>query len=288
MKKEKLLPLDIQLFAEDADDSAANEVVEDEEVEETTDDIDADDVETEESVESEEASDTDDSDADEESGKKSTKDKTKEYSERLKKDREAIRKEIEDEQNERLERIARSRGFDSWEELEEYSRNQELEDLGVSDKDAFNNYINNVISNNPEILKAKKIIAEQERRDSERRLEEDVKEISKLDGSIKTVTDLINHPSYANIVERVKNGASVLDAYKLENFDALTGRATDAAVQHVYNNINNKSHMKGVTGSGTTDIVVPDDVYKTYKKNMPNWTDEQIKKHYAKEMKGDE
>lgn len=287
MKREKLLPLDIQFFAEDADDSAANEATEVKN-DEVANDVDADDVETEESVESEEASDTEESDADEESEKKSTRDKTKEYSERLKKDREAIRKEIEDEQNEKLERIARSRGFDSWEELEEYSRNQELEELGVSDKEAFNNYINNVISNNPEILKAKKIIAEQERRDSERRLEEDVKEISKLDGSIKTVTDLINHPSYANIVERVKKGASVLDAYKLENFDALTGRATDAAVQHVYNNINNKSHMKSVTGNGTDDIVVPDDVYMAYKKNLPNWTDEQIKKHYAKEMKGDE
>lgn len=287
MKKERLLPLDIQFFAEDADDSAANEATEVEN-EEVANDVDADDVETEESVESEEASDTEEAESDEESEKKSTKDKTKEYSERLKKDREAIRKEIEDEQNEKLERIARSRGFDSWEELEEYSRNQELEELGVSDKEAFNNYINNVISNNPEILKAKKIIAEQERRDSEKRLEEDVKEISKLDGSIKTVTDLINHPSYANIVERVKKGSSVLDAYKLENFDALTGRATDAAVQHVYNNINNKSHMKGVTGNGTDDIVVPNDVYMAYKKNLPNWTDEQIKKHYAKEMKGDE
>lgn len=257
--------------------SAANEDVE------TSMDTNADSIDTDEVIE---ASENDESVAVEEPTEKtkSSKDKTKEYSDRLKKDREAIRKEIEKEQSEKLERIAKSRGFDSWEELEEYSNNQQLEELGVEDKDAFNKYIDNVINNNPEILRARKIIAEQEKRESERKLDEEIKQISELDASIKTLDDLINHPSYNNIVKRVQKGASVLDAYKLENFDMLTNRATDAAVQNVYNNVNNKRHMQTVSGSTTSDVVVPNEIYAMYKKNVPTWTDEQIRKHYAKEI----
>lgn len=271
-----LLKLHLQLFAED--DSAANDV------EDVITDADS-----EEATYEEDASETEEVEVSEEvTEKPKAKNSTKEYSERLKKDREAIRAEIEKEQNEKLERIAKSRGFDSWEELEEYSNNQQLEDLGVEDKDAFNNYINNVINNNPEILKARKIIAEQEARDSEARLEKEIMEISKLDPSIKTVQDLVNHPSYNNIVNRVQKGASVLDAYKLENFDVLTNRTADAAAQSVYNNINNKQHLKTTTGNATTDVVVPSEVYAMYKRNLPTWTDEQIKKHYAKEIGGNQ
>lgn len=270
------MKLDIQLFAEE---SAANEEV----VEDTTEDTFADGIEEDVFDGTSEIEDEEDEDLE---PPKSTKDTTKEYSERLKKDRENIRKELEKEQNEKLTRIAKSRGFDSWEELEEFSNKQQLEDLGVEDADAFKEYLNNVINNNPEIIRAKQIIAEQQARETERKLEEEVKQIGELDPSIKSVQDLIQHPSYDRVLDRVKKGSNIIDAYKLENFDALTHRSTDAAVQSVYNNINNKQHIKTTSGNTTKDIVVPSDVYAMYKRNLPNWSDEQIKKHYANEMEG--
>lgn len=288
MKTMKLMELDIQLFAE-SDDPAAN--IDDSQgtnagSTETGDGEVVNTTETNTNVNEQngQVTDTDDGEGEE---TKTVKKSTKEYSERLKNDREKIRKELEEENNKRLDSIAKSRGFENWKELEEYSNKEQLQNLGVNDTDAFEKYLNNIIENNPEMIKARAIIAEQQQRDAERQLNEQVTEIGKLDSSIKSVSDLLNHPSYDKVLDRVKNGANLVDAFKLENFDTLTGRASDAAVQHTLNNINNKSHVKTTTGSATSDVVVPSDIYAMYRRNLPTWTDEQIKKHYAKEMGGE-
>lgn len=267
----KLLPLNIQLFSEE---SPANEP-------EETGDVDGDNIEddvtfTDDTSESEEQDTSKNEDA-------HVKTATKKYSERLNNDRAKIREDVEKEYTAKLDRIAKARGFENWAELEDYSAQQQLEELGVQDKDAFKNYINNIIDNNSEVLRARQIIAEQQEREAKRQLEEQVAEIGKLDSSIASVNDLLSHPSYDRIVERVKKGANIVDAYKLENFDALTGRNTEAAKQSVYNNINNKSHVNTVRGTSPNDVVVPNDIMAIYKKNFPHWTEEQIKKHYAKE-----
>ncbi len=56
--------------------------------------------------------------------------------------------DVEKEYNGKLDKIAKARGFENWAELEEYSAQQQLEELGVQDKDAFKNYVNNIIDNN--------------------------------------------------------------------------------------------------------------------------------------------
>ena len=290
MKTMNLMELDIQLFAE-TDDPAAN-----------SDDSQGTNAGSTETGEGAVVDTTDnDSNVNEQDGQvtdtttdngegeevKTVKKSTKEYSERLKNDREKIRKELEEENNKRMDSIAKSRGFENWKELEEYSNKEQLQNLGVNDTDAFEKYLNNIIENNPEMIKARAIIAEQQQKDAERQLNDQVTEIGKLDSSIKNVNDLLNHPSYEKVLNRVKNGANLVDAFKLENFDTLTGRASDAAVQHTLNNINNKSHVKTTSGSASSDVVVPTEVYAMYKRNLPNWTDEQIKKHYAKETGGE-
>lgn len=281
MNEKTLMELGIQLFADD-NDPAANETGTDAGNTETE-------VETEAKTEEETpVNEQNDQETVTETEEKPVKKSTKDYSERLKADREKIRKEVEEENNKRLDNIAKSRGFDNWKELEEYSNKEQLKNLGVEDSEAFEKYLNNLIESNPEIIQARNIIAEQKQREAERQLNDQLIEISKLDNSIKTINDLVAHPSYDKILERVTRGESLLDAFKLENFETLTGRATDAAVQHTLNNINNKGHVKTTTGSSTNDVVVPSDVYAMYKRNLPTWSDEQIKKHYAKEIGADE
>lgn len=290
MKTMNLMELDIQLFAE-TDDPAAN--IDDSQgtnagSTETGESAVVDITDNDSSVNEQDGQVTDTTTDDGEGEEaKTVKKSTKEYSERLKNDREKIRKELEEENNRRLDSIAKSRGFENWKELEEYSNKEQLQNLGVNDADAFEKYLNNIIENNPEMIKARAIIAEQQKRDAERQLNDQVAEISKLDSSIKNVDDLLSHPSYDKVLDRVKNGANLVDAFKLENFDTLTGRTSDAAVQHTLNNINNKSHVKTTSGSASSDVVVPNEIYATYRRNLPNWTDEQIKKHYAKEMGGE-
>lgn len=275
MKNLKLMPLFIQMFADEEGtaDNADTMIV--------PDDVDAD-------VEIEDVEFADGPSAQEQDVKDTkNKDKTKAYSERLNADRAKIKAELEAENKAKLDAIAQGRGFDTWDELEEYSNKQALEDLGVTDSDAFEKYIDNLISKNPKIIEANRILEEQAQRDRDAQIEREIEKIHELDESIKTVEDLLASPNYDSVLEKVKQGVTLLDAYRLANFDSIVGRASDKASQKTYENVANKSHIKTATGRAVNDIVVPNDVLSIYKKNMPNWTEEQIKKHYANSMKGD-
>lgn len=275
MKNLKLMPLFIQMFADEEGtaDNADTMIV--------PDDVDAD-------VEIEDVEFADGPSAQEQDVKDTkNKDKTKAYSERLNADRAKIKAELEAENKAKLDAIAQGRGFDTWDELEEYSNKQALEDLGVTDSDAFEKYIDNLISKNPKIIEANRILEEQAQRDRDAQIEREIEKIHELDESIKTVEDLLASPNYDSVLEKVKQGVTLLDAYRLANFDSIVGRASDKASQKTYENVANKSHIKTATGRAVNDIVVPNDVLSIYKKNMPNWTEEQIKKHYANSTKGD-
>ena len=275
MENKKLIPLFIQMFADEegtADNAGA--VLTD------TDDVSAD-------VDIDNVEFTDGASAQEPTVKDTNKDKTKAYSERLNADRAKIRAELEAENIAKLDAIAQGRGFENWKELEEYSNKQALEDLGVTDSDAFSKYIDNIISKNPKIIEANRILEEQAARDRDAKLNEEILKIHELDESIKTIDDLLASPNYDSVLEKVKAGASLLDAYRLANFDILMGKASDRGSQKTYENVANKSHIKTSTGRAVNDIVVPSEVLSIYKKNMPNWTEEQIKKHYANTMRGD-
>ena len=127
----KLFPLDIQLFSEE---SPANEP-------EETGDVDGDNID-DDMVFSDGTSETEEQDTED----AHTKSATKKYSERLNSDRAKIREDVEKEYNSKLDKIAKARGFENWAELEEYSAQQQLEELGVQDKDAFKNFNQNFIS----------------------------------------------------------------------------------------------------------------------------------------------
>ena len=261
MKEELKMPLLIQMFADEDEGSAANET-----------DVDADNIET--------STDTSEVGESENEQTSSVKSSTKEYSERLNKDREKIRKEIEEEYKLKNDNLAKARGFENWEELEEASNREMLEGLGVNDTEEFKKYLKYVIDNNPTMVEAKAIIAEEQRRNAEKQLQEDIETISKIDPSITSIADLLAHPSYAGIADKVQKGMNIVDAYKLENFEALTSKRSDAAVAHAMNNINNKGHMTTVNGTASSDVAIPTEIYAMYKAFNPNMTDEQIRKHY--------
>lgn len=271
--KDYIMPLNIQLFAEIDDDSAANT---------TLVDTDAD-SDQDEDVTFTDGVSTSETDATGESVKKtSKKQSTKDYSERLKTDRENIRRELEEQKKADLDALAKGRGFTNWEELEEFDKSEQIKSLGVEDVDGFQSLLDTMIDKNPKIKQAEAIIAEQQKKERDRMLEAQVKEIGQLDDSIKTITDLLTHPRYDEIIEKVKTVGSLSDAYKLVNFDLLTGKQKDAAVQDVYNNMNSKSHLRTTVGGASKDVIVPTETMTMYKKTFPTWTEEQIKSHYAK------
>lgn len=283
------MKLNIQMFAE------ADNADELDNIDSDIDEIDVDDIENEEDDEGQAPVQNETFDTDDANGKTDDKKlRTKAYSERLNADRERIREEerkkireiLEKEQKEKLDSIAKKRNFDSWEELEEFSEREQLEALGIEDENAFKEYLTEIINNNPEIKKAKEIIAEKEKMDKETYLNNQLKQISEINPEIKSLDDLVTIDKYDDFSDKVNRGYSLFDAYRLTYFDELTKKSIETAKQAAVRSVNSKSHMKStIPGSILEDIIVPAEVMAMYKRNIPSMTDEAIKKHYAKSLK---
>lgn len=250
------LKMNIQLFADD-ENMADNDVETTEEVE-STDSVDAD---TEEET---------------------PVDKTKAFSQRLKAKTEEIEKSYQD----KLNSVAKQQGFDSWEELEAAADKQAMEDLGVEDEEKFQNLVNRAIEKNPDVIKAREIVRKSEEDNHKRELDEQVELINKIDGSIKSMDDIAKLENVQEIIDKVKKGYTLYDAYRTSNMDKILSNNLDSARRNAIDDINSKSHIKTSTGGTGKTIHVPKDVYDMYKRNLPSWTDDQIRKHYAKDMEG--
>lgn len=111
--------------------------------------------------------------------------------------------------------------------------------------------------------------------------------IQQLDPTVKGFEDIINNPHFAEIEQRWQKGYSLEDAYYLANRIELSQKKQAAAKQQVINQATGKKHLKptGNNGAGE-DVQVPADVMAMYREMNPKATEAEIRKNYAKFMKG--
>lgn len=117
------------------------------------------------------------------------------------------------------------------------------------------------------------------------KIDEQLQEIGKLDPDIRELNDLAKMENYPQFYELVQRGNSLLDAYKLANFDKLVQKNTAAAKQAAYNNTQSKQHMGRTKERGAGAISVPNDVKEMYRAFNPDATDAEIQAHYNKNHK---
>lgn len=113
-------------------------------------------------------------------------------------------------------------------------------------------------------------------------IDKQVTEISKLDSNIKTLEDLTKMENYEEFYGLVQQGYSLDHAYKLTNFDRLTNKTAEVAKQQALNAVNSKAHLSVTEQKGVRSVHVPADVVRQIRQFMPNATDEEIQKAYAK------
>ena len=111
-------------------------------------------------------------------------------------------------------------------------------------------------------------------------VEEQLKEVQGLDPSIKSLQDLSKMETYPQLYEMVKRGYSIVDAYKLANYDALTARAAAASRQAAVNAVQSKRHLSATKPRGEGAVSVPDSVLEEYRVLNPGASREEIQKHY--------
>lgn len=149
---------------------------------------------------------------------------------------------------------------------------------------------NGLISNLPEVQAARQALAEAERAAKESsaitakmRIDEQLKEISKMDSSVKSLDDLMAMDTYPQFYELVKKGNSFTDAYKLANYSRLVERAAAAEKQRTLNAQTGKAHlMPQNAGQGQGLPSVPADVAEYYRLINPEMSAEEIARDYAK------
>lgn len=169
---------------------------------------------------------------------------------------------------------------DQQEYLESYSK-ETLKSNGLDE-----NIIQKMIDNNPIMQEAKRVTELANKERGETQLRESLKQISELNSDIKSFEDLAKLPNRSEIDDLVINkGYTLVDAYKLVNFDELLGKKTAVAKQQAINAVKGKAHLVSTDGTGSDDVVVPSDVMEQYKLFLPNATLSEIKKHYAKTHK---
>ena len=172
--------------------------------------------------------------------------------------------------------------------METYPKFYELvKKSGMSDEE-FNAFVNDL----PEVKQAKEAQAAAERAQQEAneaqarvKVDEQLKEIGKLNPNIRELKDLAAMETYPKFYELVKKGNTLVDAYRLANFEALTSSAAAATRQAALNNLQGKQHMGQTKERGAGAVSVPAEVKEMYRALNPGATDAEIQAHYNRSHK---
>ena len=156
------------------------------------------------------------------------------------------------------------------------AREQELEEKGIDP-----HIIDRMIEANPVVMQAKQVIERSKLSEAENRIFQDVAEVSKYDPNIKNVQDLLELPNFPQILNQVSRGASLVDAYKMVNFDTFMQHTNDAARQQAINQMRGKSHLQSQSNgvaTGNDDVEVPAEIMSRWKSEGK--TEKQIRELY--------
>ncbi len=152
--------------------------------------------------------------------------------------------------------------------------------------------LNQAIAQNPAVQQVQQMARESEeakRRAAEAeakvRIDAELKEIGKMDPTIKGPEDLLKMPKAKEFYAYVKRGFSFLEAYKMANFDTLTTRTAEAARQQAMTNARGKNHLTGTRQQGAGALTVPADELAMFRAFNPDATDEQIQDFYNKDKR---
>ena len=175
--------------------------------------------------------------------------------------------------------------FDALDAQEKLQMEQSLQSGSVT-ADELNSYIEKQINNNPAILQAQQIIEATKQLEIQNRLENDVKEIQKLDSSVKSIDDILNKDNAAAMIQYVNDhNVSLADAYKMFNYDALVSQMTAGAKQATINSMKNTQHLNQTNGISNSDdggVDIPSEELPQWKRAFPDCSMKELKAKYNK------
>lgn len=157
----------------------------------------------------------------------------------------------------------------------------QLESKGI-DPNLFEEMVNRQVENNPYVQQAQVVLEEARQRELNETVNTGLKEIQKLNPSIKTIQDVLNQPNVEQFIEYTKT-MSMVNAYKLANFDSLMAGKVAGAKQAALNNMNGTSHLNQTDGLANADngeVEIPADELGAWKRAFPHANAAELRKKY--------
>ena len=156
-------------------------------------------------------------------------------------------------------------------------RRQSLQQKGIDPK-----ILDDAINNSPVIKQAKEAIQAQREADGQRQFNEQMRQITALDGEFRTLGDLRNAPEFDAFNQLVMSNVDMVSAFKAAFFDRLTAKKSAAATQAAINTAKGKDHLAPIGGGNEASDGLTDDIIAEYRKFNPKWTREQIAAYHKK------
>jgi len=175
--------------------------------------------------------------------------------------------------------------FEALEAQERLKAEQAIRQAGVDPT-----VLNSLIQNDPTIRAAQEVIARNNQAEANRMLEEDYQTVMKLDPTMKTAEDIVNDKSFGDVVGYCQNhpGTRFADAYKIVNWDRLSGYKADAAKQQAINDAKSKGHLTAAAageGGGTNDKEIPSGELDKWRAMFPDKSRKELRALYNKVQK---
>jgi hypothetical protein len=164
----------------------------------------------------------------------------------------------------------------------EYQRKEATNKM-LQEKGIEPDVLERIINESPAIREAQQILEDNKKAEANRQLEADLKVLSEIEPSIKTIEDVAKHESYEKVLAYVQNGLGLADAFKLANYDSLVTKKSEAVKQAAVNQAKSKNHMEttnGVAVASETLMPIPSGVLAKWKMAYPELSMEQLTKKY--------
>ena len=147
--------------------------------------------------------------------------------------------------------------------------------------------IDNLIANSPAVRQAQAATAELNNYRAQQKLEADYKEILALDPSLNGIDDILNDPSMPLMTEKVAQGMSLVDAYKIVNFDRVFNSKEAAVKQQTINQVKGKNHLStGAAVTVSSDLEdIPANMLEDFKDRFPDKSPKELKQLYNMAIK---
>lgn len=148
--------------------------------------------------------------------------------------------------------------------------------------------IDKMIANSPVIRQAEAATAELNSIRAQQFIDEDVKEVMRIDPSLTNREDFFKDPGVIESVNYIQShpGMRLSDAYKIVNFDRLSSSKTAAAKQAVINQVKGQSHLANGNGLNVQDSSedIPASMLEDFKDMFPDKSMKELKALYNRTL----